>query len=159
MADIALPPPAPFLALPGAEGQRVLAGLESGTTSDYDTAVELQTAHFAAPQSLYNNTGASVSLLNMHTYNTFFGALPLSALSASLCGYGDSKTDLVGSLQVTVGYGNKILPSITFHVAHRVGQPDGSGFVLGSGIFSSRHKGTCIPDSLHALAAKVPILV
>ncbi len=90
MADIALPPPAPFLALPGeppipwtrwlqsfetfilavgltdvsaarkkalllhclgAEGQRVLGALESGTTSDYDTAVELLSAHFAAPQS------------------------------------------------------------------------------------------------------------
>ncbi len=90
MADIALPPPAPFLALPGkppipwtrwlqsfetfllavgltdvsaahkkalllhclgAEGQRVLGALESGTTSDYDTAVELLNAHFASPQS------------------------------------------------------------------------------------------------------------
>ncbi len=90
MADIAIPPPAPFLALPGeppitwtrwlqsfetfllavgltdvsaackkalllhclgAEGQRVLGALESGTTSDYDTAVELLNAHFAAPQS------------------------------------------------------------------------------------------------------------
>ncbi|KAL1277251.1 hypothetical protein QQF64_023924 [Cirrhinus molitorella] len=91
MADIALPPPAPFLALPveppipwnrwlqsfetfilavgltgmsaarkkalllhclGVEGQRVLGALESGTTSNYDTAVELLTAHFAAPQSV-----------------------------------------------------------------------------------------------------------
>ncbi len=66
------------------------------------------------------DTGASVSLLNMQTYNTFFGALTLSAPSASLCGYGDSKIDLVGSLQVTVGYGNKMVPSFTFHVAHRV---------------------------------------
>ncbi len=85
MADIALPPPAPFLALHGkppipwtrwlqsfetfllavgltdvsathkkalllhclgAEGQRVLGALESGTTSDYDTAVELLNAHW-----------------------------------------------------------------------------------------------------------------
>ncbi len=90
MADIALPPPTPFLALPGeppipwtrwlqsfetfilavgltdmsaarkkalllhclgAEGQRVLGALESGTTSDYNTAVELLNAHFAAPQN------------------------------------------------------------------------------------------------------------
>ncbi|KAL0148064.1 hypothetical protein M9458_056604 [Cirrhinus mrigala] len=65
------------------------------------------------------DTGASVSLLNMHTYNTFFGALPLSAPAASLCGYGDSKIDLVGSLQVSVGYGNKMVPSFTFHVARR----------------------------------------
>ncbi len=65
------------------------------------------------------DTGASVSLLNMQTYSTFFGALPLSAPSASLCGYGDSKIDLVGSLQVTVGYGNKMVPSFTFHVARR----------------------------------------
>ncbi len=65
------------------------------------------------------DTGASVSLLNMQTYNTFFGALTLSAPSASLCGYGDSKIDLVGSLQVTVGYGNKMVPSFTFHVARR----------------------------------------
>ncbi len=27
--------------------------------------------------------------------------------------------DLVGSLQVTVGYGNKMVPSFTFHFAHR----------------------------------------
>ncbi len=65
------------------------------------------------------DTGASVSLLNMQTYNTFFGALPLAAPSASLCGYGDSKIDLVGSLQVTVGYGNKMVSSFTFHVARR----------------------------------------
>ncbi|KAL0148283.1 hypothetical protein M9458_056429 [Cirrhinus mrigala] len=65
------------------------------------------------------DTGASVSLLNMHTYNTFFGALPLSAPAASLCGYGDSKIDLVGSLQVSVGYGNKMVASFTFHVARR----------------------------------------
>ncbi len=65
------------------------------------------------------DTGASVSLLNMQTYNTFFGALTLSAPSASLCGYGDSKIDLVGSLQVTVGYGNKMVPSFTFHIARR----------------------------------------
>ncbi|ROL53705.1 hypothetical protein DPX16_2426 [Anabarilius grahami] len=91
MADIVLPPPAPFLALPGeppipwthwlqsfetfilvvgltdvcaarkkalllhclgAEGQRVLGTLESGTTNNYDTAVELLFAHFAAPQSV-----------------------------------------------------------------------------------------------------------
>ncbi len=65
------------------------------------------------------DTGASVSLLNMQTYNTFFGALTLSAPSASLCGYDDSKIDLVGSLQVTVGYGNKMVPNFTFHVARR----------------------------------------
>ncbi|KAG1940200.1 retrotransposable element [Pimephales promelas] len=45
--------------------------------------------------------------------------LPLSPPSASLCGYGDSKIDLVGSLQVTVGYGTKLVPSFTFHVARR----------------------------------------
>ncbi|XDV17686.1 hypothetical protein PO909_023512 [Leuciscus waleckii] len=89
MDDIAQPPPAPYLTLPGeppipwthwlqsfetfilavgltdvstahkkalllhclgAEGQRVLGTLEIGH-SDYDTAVELLTAHFAAPQS------------------------------------------------------------------------------------------------------------
>ncbi|KAG1938438.1 thy-1 membrane glycoprotein [Pimephales promelas] len=46
-------------------------------------------------------------------------SLPLSPPSASLCGYGDSKIDLVGSLQVTVGYGTKLVPSFTFHVARR----------------------------------------
>ncbi|KAL0148985.1 hypothetical protein M9458_055789 [Cirrhinus mrigala] len=67
--------------------------------------------------ALLLDTGASVSLLNMHTYNTFFSALPLSAPAASLCGYSDSKIDLVGSLRVTVGYGNKMVPSFTFNVA------------------------------------------
>ncbi|ROL55397.1 hypothetical protein DPX16_20773 [Anabarilius grahami] len=90
MADIILPPPAPFLALLGeppipwihwlqsfetfilavgltdvcaarkkalllhclgAEGQRVLGTLESGTTSNYDTAIELLSAYLVASQS------------------------------------------------------------------------------------------------------------
>ncbi len=63
----------------------------------------------------------------------------------SLCGYGDSKIDLVGSLQVTVGYGNKMVPRFTFHCCPSWGQPDGSGFVLGSGIFPSWHEGSCDP--------------
>ncbi len=36
----------------GAKGQRVLGALELGTASDYDTAVELLNAHFAAPALL-----------------------------------------------------------------------------------------------------------
>ncbi|KAI2655644.1 hypothetical protein H4Q32_024238 [Labeo rohita] len=162
----------------GAEGQRVLAALESGTTSDYDTAGELLNAHFAVPQNAFcsaKDTSCPVSLCNKPDDLSLSRAITIAvriesaaacalaltkqqtiadlprpqaqtpwrcnncrssshlsrtqncpahgqtcrncAPAASLCGYGDSKIDLVGSLQVTVGYGNKLMPNFTFHVA------------------------------------------
>ena len=63
------------------------------------------------------DTGAIVSLMNLSTYSQFFSSLPMSAPSASLCGYGNSRIDLVGSLQVTVRYGAKVVPEAVFQVA------------------------------------------
>ncbi|KAL1279257.1 hypothetical protein QQF64_025930 [Cirrhinus molitorella] len=51
MADIALPPPAPFLALPGAEGHVWLGRWSQSLHSNLTQAVELLTAHFGSPQS------------------------------------------------------------------------------------------------------------
>ncbi len=65
------------------------------------------------------DTGASVSLLNADTYREFFYSLPLGAPSTALCGYGNSKIEILGSLELTVCYGTKTLPSFVFHVAKK----------------------------------------
>lgn len=63
------------------------------------------------------DTGASVSLLNLETYSQFFYHQPLGASLTALCGYGNSIIDIVGSLQLPVKYGNKSLPDLQFHVS------------------------------------------
>ncbi|KAL0166469.1 hypothetical protein M9458_038313, partial [Cirrhinus mrigala] len=65
------------------------------------------------------DTGASVSLLNVNTYNQFFSELPLATPSTALCGYGESTIELLGSLSLTIVYGKRTLPSFVFHVAHK----------------------------------------
>lgn len=51
-------------------------------------------------------TGDKVSFLNAATYNQFFQNLPLQPLSTMLCGYSQSKIDVVGLL---IRYGFKAL--------------------------------------------------
>ena len=63
------------------------------------------------------DTGAAWSLLNIDTYNNFFSSLPLSAPTTALYGYGGTGIDLVGSLQLSVRYGTKTVPSFAFQVA------------------------------------------
>uniref|UniRef100_A0A674DZP4 Gypsy retrotransposon integrase-like protein 1 n=1 Tax=Salmo trutta TaxID=8032 RepID=A0A674DZP4_SALTR len=95
------------------------------------------------------DTGAAVSLLNLATYYKFFSHLPLQQPSTALCGYGRSKIDIVGTLQVPVHYGTKHLPSFTFHVAKRGANLlgldlfTGLGFTLRDDSGSAIHQVTC----------------
>lgn len=118
----------------------VIHHVNSGPTSFKTCSVRLN--EVCIPLLL--DTGASVSLLNMHTYSSFFSALPLSAPSTSLSGYGDAKIDIVGSITLTVGYGNKVVSSFPFHVSQRGANLMGLDLFSALGFSLVDTKGTAI---------------
>lgn len=64
------------------------------------------------------DTGAAASLLNQATYKMFFSHIPLGPRPRlSLRGYGNSKIDVVGTINLPVSYGKKHLSSFSFTVA------------------------------------------
>lgn len=83
------------------------------------------------------DTGAAVSLLNVDTYRQFFSNVPLQRPSTRLCGYGNSKIEIVGTLELPVRYGTRYLPSFTFHVAQQAANLLGLDLFTGLG-FSLR---------------------
>lgn len=104
------------------------------------------------------DTGASVSLLNMHTYNSFFSALPLSAPTTSLSAYGDAKIDLVGSIKLAVGYGNKVVSSFLFQVSRRGANLMGLDLFSALGFSLVDTKGTAILAVTTSWQQKWPLL-
>lgn len=62
------------------------------------------------------DTGAKVSLLNVDTYRQYFSSLPRQHSSTALSGYGHAKIDVLGTLELSVRYGTRHVPTFTFYI-------------------------------------------
>ncbi|KAJ8365040.1 hypothetical protein SKAU_G00138710 [Synaphobranchus kaupii] len=88
--------------------------------------------------------GAAVSFLNLGTYRKLSSHVPLQRPSTRLCGYGNSKIEIVGTLQMPVRYGTRYLPSFTFHVAQRGASLLGLDLFIGLGFSMRDNSGAAI---------------
>ncbi|KAJ8368319.1 hypothetical protein SKAU_G00083470 [Synaphobranchus kaupii] len=104
------------------------------------------------------DTGAAASLLNLSTYNKFFAHLPLQQPSTPLCGYDNSKIEIVGILQVPVHYGSKHMPAFPFHIAKRGANLLGLDLFTGLGFSLHDDGGSAIQHVTSTWEQKWPAL-
>ncbi|KAJ8353780.1 hypothetical protein SKAU_G00213470 [Synaphobranchus kaupii] len=104
------------------------------------------------------DTGAAASLLNLSTYNKFFAHLPLQQPSTPLCGYDNSKIEIVGILQVPVHYGSKHMPAFPFHIAKRGANLLGLDLFTGLGFSLHDDSGSAIQHVTSTWEQKWPAL-
>ncbi|KAJ8339345.1 hypothetical protein SKAU_G00361310 [Synaphobranchus kaupii] len=92
------------------------------------------------------------------TYNKFFAHLPLQQPSTPLCGYDNSKIEIVGILQVPVHYGSKHMPAFPFHIAKRGANLLGLDLFTGLGFSLHDDGGSAIQHVTSTWEQKWPAL-
>lgn len=88
------------------------------------------------------------------TYYKFCSHLPLEQLVTALCGYDNSRIDILGVLHVPVHYGSKNLPSVTFPIARKGANLLGLACLLAWGSCLGMMLAPTSPHHLH-LVSKV----